>query len=209
MNVRLACANPPASIDFVLGDGEITYSGGYGGWEEIERPKRSPIINWKGAPARRLQLPLLLEGFADDSSVEGDILTLSILATANGLTEPPKVSVEGTGIPGSGIVEWVIDDLQWKAKALNDDGYRTRIEIDLTLLEAIGDDAISETPRKPAKTYKVQKGDTLTSIASKELGFAGRWREIVKLNPEYKVKGKKKKRRDPKDLRVGETLRLP
>jgi len=209
MNVQLTCANPPATIDFLLGDGDISYSGGYGGWEEIERPKRAPIINWKGAPSRRLELPLILEGFGDDEPVDDKLFILARLASADGMQEPPKVTVSGTAIPGAVVVQWVISELNWKATALNDSGARTRVEVSLSLIEAIGDDAIERTPKAPAKTYKVQKGDTLTSIAAKELGLANRWREIVNLNPEYKKKGKKHKRRDPKDLVVGETLRLP
>jgi peptidoglycan DL-endopeptidase LytF len=50
-----------------------------------------------------------------------------------------------------------------------------------------------------AATYKVQRGDTLSSIAKLKLGSAGRYPEILALNPGL----------DPKRLRVGQSLALP
>jgi nucleoid-associated protein YgaU len=49
------------------------------------------------------------------------------------------------------------------------------------------------------RTYVVQKGDTLSEIASKELGTWKRWQEIVAANPGL----------DPSGLRVGARLALP
>ena len=48
-------------------------------------------------------------------------------------------------------------------------------------------------------TYIVQRGDTLWSIASRELGDGQRWRDIRDANP----------RIDPDNLPIGAELRLP
>jgi len=52
------------------------------------------------------------------------------------------------------------------------------------------------------KLYKVKKADTFYSIALAQLGSAGRWKEIFKLN-KSRVAG------DPKKLRAGQTIRIP
>jgi nucleoid-associated protein YgaU len=49
------------------------------------------------------------------------------------------------------------------------------------------------------RTYTVKRGDTLSGIAGKVLGNAGRWHDIANLNGI----------RDPRTLRVGQVLRLP
>ena len=51
------------------------------------------------------------------------------------------------------------------------------------------------------RDYLVQKGDTLSSIAAKELGSSGRFSEIFEANRETL--------RDANDLQVGMTLRIP
>ncbi|MBV0932492.1 LysM peptidoglycan-binding domain-containing protein [Marinobacterium weihaiense] len=51
-----------------------------------------------------------------------------------------------------------------------------------------------------ADTYRVKRGDSLSSIAARVLGNAERWREIWSLNPQI---------RRPAALEVGEQLQLP
>lgn len=55
--------------------------------------------------------------------------------------------------------------------------------------------AVSATDR-----YTVQPGDSLSAIAARLLGDAGRWREIWSLNPQI---------RTPKQLQAGSQLRIP
>lgn len=209
MNVTVACSNPSASITLLMGEDEPEFSGGYGGFDQIERPKRSPIAQWKAPPARTLSLSLLLDGHSEDRAVDGELFALSRLASNDGLNAPPVVTVSGTGVPGNGLIKWFISELNWTQQALNDAGAPTRVAIELSLIEAVEDEIIERPTRGRVQTYVVKKGDTLSKIAADKLGSGSRWREIIKLNPTY-VKGKKKvKRRGPKDLRVGETLRLP
>jgi nucleoid-associated protein YgaU len=49
------------------------------------------------------------------------------------------------------------------------------------------------------KFYTVKRGDTLSSIAADQLGDYRRWTEIADLNDI----------RDPRRVKVGQTLRLP
>lgn len=54
---------------------------------------------------------------------------------------------------------------------------------------------------RPANTYVVQPGDTLTSISRKVYGTTGRWQEIFEANRGIL--------RSENDLRVGQVLRIP
>ncbi len=52
---------------------------------------------------------------------------------------------------------------------------------------------------KGGRSYKVQKGDTLSAIARRELGSASRAKDIQSMNPGL----------DPAKLKVGQTIQLP
>jgi nucleoid-associated protein YgaU len=63
------------------------------------------------------------------------------------------------------------------------------------------------TPRQPAvitqdaKTYTIQSGDTLSSIAAQKLGSAGKWYKLYQHN--------KSTISDPDNLTVGTTIKIP
>jgi len=59
----------------------------------------------------------------------------------------------------------------------------------------------AEKPVAAAKTYTVQKGDSLSDIAKRTLGSSRRWSEIVDANP--------RTLNDEDSLVVGTTLTLP
>jgi nucleoid-associated protein YgaU len=60
----------------------------------------------------------------------------------------------------------------------------------------------SANSQTAGRTYKVQKGDTLYSIAKKQCGSSSRWEEIVRLNKDV-LKG------NPSRLSNGMILKLP
>ncbi len=57
----------------------------------------------------------------------------------------------------------------------------------------------ASTPTRKARTYLVQKGDSLWRIADRALGDGGRWKEIAALNPKV----------NPDRLAAGQELVLP
>ncbi len=63
---------------------------------------------------------------------------------------------------------------------------------------------VARTPPAPppaggGRSYQVQEGDDLSTIARKHLGSAQRYREILQMNPGL----------DARRLRIGQTIRLP
>lgn len=75
----------------------------------------------------------------------------------------------------------------------------TRAELDAGELRPAAARGAVKAPAAKARTYKVEKGDTLGTIAERLLGTSKRWREIVELN----------KLEDPDRLLVGATLKIP
>lgn len=93
-----------------LGPTLATVSGGHGGWEEVARPKRSAIANYKGTPLYTVKIEVLFTGLDGEISVEDPLRQLSAMGGRNErLGRPPIVSYRG-GVPGAGRL-WVVNDL--------------------------------------------------------------------------------------------------
>lgn len=212
----LASAQPPLSLEVMMGDGTVIATG-YGGWEEVPRPRRVAMTVWNGIAPLRLAIPVLIDGLTDGRSVEADVRLLERLAGLDEhVDEPPTLTVNANGaIPHDLKQEphnrWVVELLEWGDALRQEDGQRIRQEGDLTLLQFIEDEHLRDLKppahrrRKSKKgkhghgTYVVKRGDTLQSIAAKKLGSSKRWHDIAKLN----------KIRDPKRIHVGQKLKLP
>lgn len=217
--VRITCDDPPADIAALLGEERPDISSGYGGWEEVARPRRKTVTTWAGMPARRLQVSIILDNWIASTSIERTIRQLERLALPREGGQPPVVRVDAKGgaLPWQSR-RWVIDAISWGDALMNSNGNRTRQAAVVTFLEYVSDDLIERVPpakkrrntkkrkegtgsKKGAKEkrYTVKRGDSLSKIAARKLGDARRWRELAKLN----------NIRDPRNVRVGQVLRLP
>jgi nucleoid-associated protein YgaU len=95
---------------------------------------------------------------------------------------------------------WVIQSLEWGDNTrVSDTDSATRLRQDavVTMIEPPEDGVIITN----GKRYTVRPGDTLTSIASRQLGKASRWREITD--------SKGRHIRDPKNVKSGQIVKLP
>src|SRR3954464_12792703 len=108
--VRLRCSSPATTLDLQLSDERPTISAGYGGWEEIARPRRVALPTWTGSPLRRMTLPLLMDNYATGTSIESEILRLERLARPRQGGDPPTIIIDSPGgaVPHQGLT-WVID----------------------------------------------------------------------------------------------------
>jgi len=235
--VRISSSDPPLAVTALLSEEQPVVEDGYGGWDEVVRPRRSPITTWRASPGLKLTLPILLDGWAQNTPVEREIAQLEQMGqpvASDG--DPPRlrVSAAGSAIPYTDRV-WVITALAWGDALMNQAGNRVRQQVTLSLLEYVHDVYLTERSAanqrrakaaasttkqgarskrvvakasgKPKTKTKVRAtatggfglGESLTSIAARELGDADRWTEIADLNGI----------RDPQNVDVGTVLRLP
>ena len=221
----LLADDPSLSFKAYFDETTVKVTDGYGGWEKVTRPRRRSLTVWQGRNGLALQFGFILDNYADGSglAVERAARALSRMGGVGlGDDEPPLLTLDANGaiphdVKDDPHLSWVLDDIDWGDSLLNPEGHRVRIQGTLTLSQFIEDQHLSRLSsvqkrrkRKKAakgkhkkgskvKRYKVKRGDTLRKIAAKLLGDADRWREIAKLN----------NIRDPKSLKVGDTLRIP
>lgn len=182
--------DPPAQVIARLGDERPEVSAGYGGWEEVERPKRTTVTTWKGQPARRLTLPILLDGFAANVPVEYAIAQLERMALPLPGGEPPTVrfNAQGNHLPGKALV-WVVDDIQWGDAIMNAGGERVRQAATLELLEYVSDELI--------------KARTLSKSAAERRRFLAQRKRAQKSSARAKRKAVARSRKSARKRKKG------
>lgn len=217
--------NPGLTLVCELGDGFPQVVEGYAVWEDVDRPKDISLTDWRGYKPMALELPLLLDDYANGRSVETAVDILEALAGRGkvrpghgrtGYLEPPKVVVDTHNVMPYDVIaqptmRWVITDLDWDEEQTitNDHGNRVRAPVTVSLKQHVDAQRLTNTgfatrkrlqAKKPSRRrYTTKTGDTLVSIARRQLGDPGRWLELAKLNHI----------RDPRAIRPGAVLRLP
>lgn len=152
-----------------LGAGAAQITDGFGGWEEIARPNQAPITEWTHEPLRRLTVPIMLDGWAENEPVQGRLGDLLDLGRAHKGDPPPVFTVEGP-IPLSGkkfVVESISLDTESTLRAPN--GNLLRQALTLNLMEYIAADQITiKKIKNRGEKYTVKDGDTYLLIAKKK-----------------------------------------
>lgn len=176
-------------------------------WEVLDRPRAAGITEWQGRHNKRLELPIIIEGWVTRDGgglwIEDHVATLEEM-----LDTPLTIRVVGP-IPFWGL-RWAITAIDY-GDCLRDivTGRRMRQHLVLHLVEYIQPEDLEKLPRAaatPAQTrqYTIVKGDDLQKIAQKTLGKAARWQEIEKLNPP--MRGIKL---DAKQFPAGKKIKVP
>jgi len=145
--IRVYSTDPVRSVTCWLGPDRPDVTSGYGGWDEIVRPRRPPITTWKAPPALHMSLSLLLDNWATGVSIEDQVAALEDMAKPTARDgEPPLVrfQAKGNAVPHQRSV-WVIGELTWGDALMNEDGNRVRQQVTLTLYEYVGDVYLTET----------------------------------------------------------------
>ena len=189
---------------------------GVGGMRVVSRPRQMAMTEWDTTPPERATLSLLFDGLPagrDGVSQAGKVTYLRRHFTdRGGLVQPPPFRVVGA-YPLRSTVHWVCDGLTEggdDAVVRRRDRVPVRTVVTLNLLQFVpGDVVVKNTAARrsrtggsgsaKAKTYTVRRGDTLSTIAAKQLGDYRQAGELAKLNGI----------RDPKNLRAGQKLKLP
>ena len=198
-------------ITAILDGAGAVITGGYGGWDMIQRPRRQSVTHWGGRNPFSMDLAIVLDGHQKFDTIETECNNLDRLALPfpNPGGSPAVVELIGEAIPHHDIKEWVIDGLEWGATIRDRNGHRTRQHVVVKLLRYVEIDKIQVTAAANARnnsgstgvrTVPVQKGDTLQKISARYLGFGHRYKEIQRLNPGID---------DPGNLKGRATVKIP
>jgi hypothetical protein len=177
----------------LLGDGTPVVKDGYAGWQSVPRARRRALTEWVGNNPLTIDIPILFNGFASNSSQEAAIRQLEKMAGLDeDMGQPPYVAFDSGGVvqhdaSHAGHIDWVISDIQWGDADRRDDGHRTRQAATVTMMQVPDDDRLSlaspaqkrlakkrrQDARKRAqkgakkKVYVVKAGETLETIAAR------------------------------------------
>jgi hypothetical protein len=158
IHVVFDCDDPPTHLVTLLGADRPDVSSGYGGWEEVERPRRTTVTTWRGQPARRMALSVVIDNWSEGRSVEDQIRQLERMALPRPGGQPPIVSVSAAGgviPPAYERLPWVIDAISWGDALANTSWNRVRQAAVVTLLEYVSDDLLKT--RSPAKKQRAKR----------------------------------------------------
>lgn len=192
--VRLTVPGQGLEVTARIGPNGAVPTGGVGGWESVPRPMRAPLTVWRGTEQFGYTIHLVLDGWADNASVEDDCRTLEQMGGLDsGDPEPPLLHLSGS-LPHSYEKAsqnlWAINALDWGTNddvIRNSDGDRVRQFVTVTLILTTQDDRLGRmTPRrKPSsrvKTVRAKKGDTFEKIAVRELHSKRYGAKLARLN---------------------------
>lgn len=200
--VRLTCDDPPLDVYALLGEGSPHYTGGFGGWEITARPRQKGMTIWQGTEPLALELPLMLDGFATQSSQEPVLGKLYAVARGDDESPPGVVRVQGIPLAAS---RWVIESLELGDAILSSSGERLRQALTLTLREYVPPSYLQlrrgalKGAKGKTKTVTVKKGDTPTSIARRQ---RCKWTDLRDLNVGVITKANQ-------NLKDGSKVRVP
>jgi LysM repeat protein len=175
-------------------------------YNEVERPDRKPITTSPGISLKQMSMELFIGSNNFEKSIDSDLATLEQLAfTKQILLVEYDPRTQG---------QWNITSLDYESIERQDgSNIITRANVNIEFTEAIGFNAktnvaslvagsaslvASTTSNSNPKTYVIKKGDTLSAISIKFYYTPNKWRVIADAN-----------KLDPKNLKVGKTIRIP
>lgn len=195
-----------AQVTVVRGEGPPKITGGSGGWNVVNRPRRTSLTQWGGREPYRMDVPILFDGWRARVSVEEDIRRLQQMSMGHDYDPPPTITLQGA-LPVNGAT-WVIEDIDWgdevywSQQSSQGRFFRMRQDAVVHLLQYQAEERLKIVmPRQLPNQYTVFKeGETLRSIAKVMYGDGDKWKVIKKANPSV---------RDPNKLKVKTVLRIP
>lgn len=193
------------SVTVRRGDGAPTQVGGGARFKTVPRPRRTSLVQWDGSDPYQMDVPVLFDGWIDETSMETDIAILNQMHSADNVADlipPPTVFIDGA-VPIKNA-RWVIADITWGQTviyhAIGDKGFRYRQDAVVHLLQFVPSDPL--VFKKPASTgivHIVKSGETLKSIAKDHTGDANKAKDIQKANDI----------RDAKTIKPGDKVKIP
>ena len=175
-------------------------------YNEVERPDRKPVTTSPGISLKQMSMELFIGSNNFEKSIDSDLATLEQLAfTKQILLVEYDPRTQG---------QWNITSLDYESIERQDgSNIITRANVNIEFTEAIGFNTktnvaslvagsaslvASSTSTSNPKTYVIKKGDTLSAISIKFYYTPNKWRIIADAH-----------KLDPKNLKIGKTIRIP
>ncbi|EHN09427.1 hypothetical protein PAI11_37610 [Patulibacter medicamentivorans] len=170
-----------------------------GAWEDVRRPRLPPLTNWVGPQPLQVELPLLIDGWLEQRSIDEELRTLRYLGmpieVPGAPSRPPWLRVIGVmpAIPVPTAQRWVVDNLQIQEGKERIAGRCARATATVTLKPYRPSDLRTQLSRSETAKKKHSKpwtkGDTLAKFTRRHLGTCDAWAraEIRKANPSVKA----------------------
>ena len=184
--------------------GTPDYSPSVGGWETVDRFGDAAVSWWKTRPLATLSLPCLLN-IEVTGPVEAALSMLELIGQPRAGRDPSRVKVRGDVPPSAATATatWRLDAMKYGERSYRTDNDQLLLWQELTLdltqhaagkIAAVG--GMKTRNRSGARTRRVvnaRQGDTLRTIALRELGSSNDWKQLRAWN-------KKLARTDPDAL---------
>lgn len=153
-------------------DGPVTPDG-WGTWSQIERPKKLPLTDFAGVDPLTLEIPILLDRWPEQRSVEPEIKVLESILGRHGAARPSVVIVEGPGIPfgydRDQSLRFVLGPPSWgdDTRTIGVAGERAYVQLTLTATQYT--EIAKDAAGKSRAFFKVTRADPnkLRGIAKK------------------------------------------
>jgi hypothetical protein len=197
--LHLICTNPNVDLKVNMGDGPATPTAGFAGHETVSRIRKTGMTAYVGTAPFAQDVPVLLDGYRENRSVERTLETLESLGGA------AQFKAFGP-IHHAGDLFIFGDEPEFGEAIRAEDGTLLRQALTLKLEEFVSADQAGK--RRTAKlgvapaialSYTTVQGDTLLIVSNKVYRTWTRWAEI----------GRKNHISDPhKKLKAGVTLTL-
>jgi hypothetical protein len=194
-----------AVVKVLRGDTAPKIVGGEGGWNMVQRPRRTSLTQWGGRDPYQMDVPILFDGWRLQESVEREIRVLQLMSIGSDLNQPPTVTIDGA-LPVVGAT-WVITSFDWGDEVFwsqtpRGQFFRLRQDAVVHLLQfqAPQELKIVITNSLPNHYTTATAKETLRSISQSVYGTSARWKDIQKANPKI---------RDPNKIPNKTTLRIP
>lgn len=160
----------------------------------------SPLLQYVRGNGRTLSMELFFDTYEQRSDVRFYTTRVYSLMDVRGtLRRPPVVTFAW----GTFQFRCVVERVGGRFTLFLEDGTPVRATLSVSLREYVDVDVqVREQPAQTAghaRTYTVQRGDTLSGIAAAQYGDPGRWREIATANGIS----------DPRAIQPGTPLSLP
>lgn len=194
-----------SSLTMILNK-EPDRGGGVGGFESVDRALRRPAKWFKGIPDDTITLDCTIDIDAiGGPSVERRLRVLRDMGQPSETEDPPEIRLSGDVWDDDKNIDWVMSNWTMGARLWNSDGTlrRQQVTVDLERFSELSEikpirlRTTRAKNKRKKRTVTSKTGDTLRTLALREMGDGTRWKDLRTWN-------KALKRTDPDQrLRTG------